>query len=350
LKTVFVIGIIILFIGTVIIPAFAQNIEKQLPASTSNWLYVGGSGPGNYSTIQDAINASSDGDTVFVFDRSSPYHGNIVVDRSIRVIGEDKNSTSIVGVAGSPDHSAVIISADKVFLSGFTIEKLAGLYAVWVIGNESNITDNIIDDFWYGVYIYPDLTEKDSNKNKIYHNIIKNCFIGVSVYRSSNSMISFNSINTCEMDNRYGGGISITNGDNTVISNNEIRFDGVGIWAEDSDNVLIFFNNITGNAIGISTSSANKLKIIQNNIYLNRERNIAFRDYINQNMSVDNNYWGMPRSHPKIIFGQLLIYLFTVHLDRWNPYIWIDWPIYLHLPKIYIDKNPAQAPYNIRGG
>ena len=56
------IGIILLFVGTCIIPAIAKNTEKPLSASRGNWLYVGGSGPGNYTRIQDAIDASNDGD------------------------------------------------------------------------------------------------------------------------------------------------------------------------------------------------------------------------------------------------------------------------------------------------
>ena len=64
------IGIILLFVGTCIIPAIAQDTEKSLPSSRGNWLYVGGSGPGNYTRIQDAIDNASDGDTVFVYSGS----------------------------------------------------------------------------------------------------------------------------------------------------------------------------------------------------------------------------------------------------------------------------------------
>ena len=47
------VGIILLFVGVGIIPLTAQDIEKSyLPTSISKWLYVGGSGSGNYSSIQ----------------------------------------------------------------------------------------------------------------------------------------------------------------------------------------------------------------------------------------------------------------------------------------------------------
>jgi len=45
--------------------------------SRGNWLYVGGSGPGNYTGIQQAIDNASAGDTVFVFNGTYVGHLNI---------------------------------------------------------------------------------------------------------------------------------------------------------------------------------------------------------------------------------------------------------------------------------
>ncbi len=59
------VGIILLFIGTAVIPSTAQNIEKS--TSRGNTLYVGGNGPGNYSIIQDAVDNASNGDMVYVY-------------------------------------------------------------------------------------------------------------------------------------------------------------------------------------------------------------------------------------------------------------------------------------------
>ena len=81
-------------------------------------LYVGGLGPDNYTKIQDAIVNASDDDTVFVFDDSSPYYENIMIDKSINLIGENKNTTII---DGSRKDDVVHINADSVKLSFFTI-------------------------------------------------------------------------------------------------------------------------------------------------------------------------------------------------------------------------------------
>ncbi len=70
MKKILAVGVILLFIGVAIAPTInfnpvkAHGIEKSQSISRGSWLYVGGSGPGNYTKIQDAINDSHEGDTV----------------------------------------------------------------------------------------------------------------------------------------------------------------------------------------------------------------------------------------------------------------------------------------------
>jgi len=78
------VGIILLFIGTNVIPSTAHIIEKpSLPASRDNWLYVGGSGPGNYTLIQDVIDNASDNNTVTITLKSGQYDMNTSTFRGI---------------------------------------------------------------------------------------------------------------------------------------------------------------------------------------------------------------------------------------------------------------------------
>ena len=96
MKRILAIGIILLFIGMNISSSTGLNLEqKSTTLLNGKTLYVGGSGPGNYTKIQEAIDDSSDGDTVFVYDDSSPYFENVVVDKSINLIGENRNTTEI---------------------------------------------------------------------------------------------------------------------------------------------------------------------------------------------------------------------------------------------------------------
>jgi len=65
------IGIILLFVGTIIVPAIAQDTKESLSASRGNWLYARGSGPGNYTKIQHAIDNASDGDLIGILHKNS---------------------------------------------------------------------------------------------------------------------------------------------------------------------------------------------------------------------------------------------------------------------------------------
>jgi parallel beta-helix repeat protein len=138
------VGIILLFVGTCIIPAIAQDNEKPLPTSRGNWLYVGGSGPGNYTRIQDAIDNASDGDTVFVYDDSSPYFENLIITHSIALLGEHRESTIIYG--GNITR-AIIIDAENVTISGFSVfQDLKLDNSIEVKHNFFSISDCIINN------------------------------------------------------------------------------------------------------------------------------------------------------------------------------------------------------------
>jgi len=89
------IAIILLLVVTFIIPANAQDIEKPLPASRSNWLYVGGSGPGNYSSIQAAIDNASAGDFIYIY--TGTYYESLNLRKSLTLQGQDANLTIIDG-------------------------------------------------------------------------------------------------------------------------------------------------------------------------------------------------------------------------------------------------------------
>ncbi|MHA2390098.1 MAG: hypothetical protein ACXACW_15360, partial [Candidatus Hodarchaeales archaeon] len=118
-----VLGIIFLFVlmnFTSISGIQINNYQIIKPFGRGDILYVGGSGPNNYTSIQDAIDDAVDGDTVFVYEDSSPYNEpDIIIDKSINLIGEDKYTTVIDG-GGSGD--VIFVSADWVNITRFTIQ------------------------------------------------------------------------------------------------------------------------------------------------------------------------------------------------------------------------------------
>ena len=101
-----------------------KYIEKPPPPSyNGKTLYVGGKGSGNYSLIQMAIFAASDGDTIFVYPGIyRQWFRTLQIDKSIRLLGEDPASTFIIGkkiiYQGTP---VIDVYTDAVTISGFTI-------------------------------------------------------------------------------------------------------------------------------------------------------------------------------------------------------------------------------------
>jgi parallel beta-helix repeat protein len=147
--------------------------KKSLPQNLNgNILYVGGNGPGNYTTIQNAVDAASDSDTIFVY--AGTYYGIITISKSVTLTGEDKNNTVIDGGSSG---NVVNVTADNVNITGFTVQnggsspRDAGieLYSV----QNCNITGNTINNnTWRGIYL------SYSSNNIITGNTISNSWYG----------------------------------------------------------------------------------------------------------------------------------------------------------------------------
>jgi parallel beta-helix repeat protein len=121
------------------------SIISDVEATT---LYVGGSGPENHSTINEATIAAIDGDTVFVY--NGTYFENLYINKAIKLIGEDKNITIIdgQGIGGS----VIRIRTDWLNISGFSIiNRTDGIYMD--ASSNVSISDCIIDVNRHGVHI-----------------------------------------------------------------------------------------------------------------------------------------------------------------------------------------------------
>jgi hypothetical protein len=183
------VGIILLFVATAIIPSFAKPVEKSSIVADGRILYVGGSGPGNYTRIQDAIDNASDGDTVFVYDDSSPYHeyDNVThVTRSIILQGESWETTIIqVGMFN--------IIANNVIVKDFTFQNIWGP----IITSSNNIIENCY------FYLSPSgiIIESSGGGNYIRNCSFFCCWTCVKIFGGTKTEISY-----CNFNNSGGGG------------------------------------------------------------------------------------------------------------------------------------------------
>ncbi len=104
--------------------------------SKGNWWYVGGSGPGNYSRIQDAIDNATNGDTVYVY--PGLYKEHIEINQSIRLQGADSDTTIIDGE--STNNDLITCVGTEVFISGFTLRNCSTSYSGVHINHTTNCT------------------------------------------------------------------------------------------------------------------------------------------------------------------------------------------------------------------
>jgi len=190
-KKIILIGIIILFLGTAVTPiTIGLNIEdSKHTISDGHYLYVGGSGTGNYTKIQDAINNASDGDTVFVY--NGIYYEDIHLNKSIDLIGEDRENTIIDGCR---EWYVVHILADNVTVKNFYITN-STIYGsnsgIKIHGERENITiyNNIIIDNFFGICVGDPYQYERVYCINIVNNLIVNNTYGIGLFEGQESKI-----------------------------------------------------------------------------------------------------------------------------------------------------------------
>jgi nitrous oxidase accessory protein len=340
-KRYLVIGIILSLVCMSINPSSAVNNVKESSTNVfdGNILYVGGTGEGNYTRIQDAINDANNGDTVFVYGDSSPYHENVVINKSINLIGENQDTTVIDGNADLIVVSLIEMAfVENAVVSGFTIQNAkmgigydtgvnninmhsfllnrdytpsADIYNNTVINNEIGIGagwwsegvflyNNKISNNKKGIllaYCYGDngiykntIVENDygicldnSPMNWIQENIISNKNDGITLYRSYLNEITWNIITN------NTNGINLSDSEGTRIRDNQIKYNYLGVYFLNSGYSNYIENNVvTENIDGICLENSS-WNYIQRNTLKNNQNAISLKSYSKQNKIKSND-------------------------------------------------------------
>ncbi len=312
-------------------------------------MYVGGSGPGNYTVIQDAVDNASAGDTVFVYrgvySHYFPgYQACVTITKRIRLLGEEKTATVI---NGSQWQRVVIIDADGVNISGFTIQNggtpgFGGHFGAGIDIERNQhivVTGNIITRNKLGVLI-----EANSSNVIISGNVFEGNYEGVETM-GLNYYIDIT--NNTIVNNTNG--LVLAPRTQTIL-NNTIADNAVGLMAFGGDaSSVVSMNQIQDNGVGMQLANT-RLTVAKNN-FINNTRQIDIRKgtillasplllIVRQHWR--NNYWSnWEKTTPKPILGKgdLDIPVFIGGGLHYFPLI--------YFPFVEFDWHPAPAPYTI---
>jgi len=202
-----------------------------LPKAIATTHYVGGAGPGNYTTIQAAVDGANPGDNVYVYDGT--YYENVVVSEPLSLFGEN---TSTTVVDGGESGVVILVTSDWVNITGLTARK--GGSGFYDAGLRLDEVENC----------------------HIAHNIFSESTSGILVYGYSHHIVIEN--NT--VLSNYRDGIALGASENVTLRNNTLKYNGIFIWGsqlehwnthsiDDTNTVsgraVYYWKNVTGGQI-----------------------------------------------------------------------------------------------------
>lgn len=125
--------------------------------------------PSDFSTIQEAINASPLGSMILV--TGGTYHEHLIVNKAVRLVGVDRTNTI---VDGDNNGTAITVAADNVLIDGFTIRNCSeepysfNHGSIHLLQCENcTISNNLVtQNVCHGIYL------EHSDNNTVLNNIV----------------------------------------------------------------------------------------------------------------------------------------------------------------------------------
>ncbi len=258
-------------------------VDDDYNSSTPGWQI------NRFDKIQDAIDATSNSDTVFV--SNGEYNEELIIEKTLTLEGESNAHTKI---KAAQKNDVITVEAENVTIKNFTIDgKGQFIHGINIKNDNCTIVNNIIINNSRSILgrngtliinnvIYDGISCSGS------FNIINNQILGIGsrnpycIWTNSceDSIIDSNYINNPEKDNQdfITWGLLISDCKGLEIKNNDIKNFSFGIYLSGCFRTIIENNNILDCGVGAWCSQS----------YFNIWH---------------QNYWGRSHLLPKPIFG-----------------------------------------------
>ncbi|WP_445475392.1 PGF-pre-PGF domain-containing protein [Methanococcoides methylutens] len=210
----------------------------------------------DYTSIQDAVDAAVDGDTILVY--PGKYVENVAIVnfgtfpyfvQNLTIKSQSGDPHDTIVQADNLNNPVFSVISSGVTINGFTV---IGGRGIDLLESDGELKNNIISDG--GIFV------DASHINVINNTMIS---IGISVYDVSEGILENNNVFSCSL-----GGITISNQAHGTLVNNTIYENDIGIVIDDFADGDIYNNTISGNEVGI-TIDGNSYGKIANNYFNN---------------------------------------------------------------------------------
>ena len=273
--------------------------------TTINVITVDDDGGANYTAIQPAIDAALPGDIVEV--AAGTYNENITITKRIELRGEDRNTTII---NGDGNGNVVYISADSVYIHGFTIKN--GNIGIYLdSSNYSYIANNRIVD--------------NTGKDGIPHRKRAKGRLGAGIYlcASNANQIVDNIVSNNKGGNGYGGcrrtnpggpgvGIYLRSATENVVVNNTISDNKGGNAGSFLPPDYADYGSAGGIGAGIYLSSSTN-NIFLNNTILNSVGGVGAVDGPGYGVYIDSESYNNILDRTNRVDGEPIIYFYQAN-------------------------------------
>jgi parallel beta-helix repeat protein len=238
-----------IFLAIVILGSCFAFVSVAQAAKPRTWI-VSQDGTGDFIAIQSALDAAQSRDTVYV--KAGVYNEHLTIAKTLNLKGENRETTIIDanGVCNEPSGSIVLVLANNVKISGFTLQHCrSGGNALWIDSyNNMIFSNNKITGCNEGVRVVR------SSGNVVSYNIVQDCYYntGIGFDWAFNNIIQGNTL----INNHYGSSGGYDNHDNTYLENTFISNDiGFGVTSRNSK---FYHNNFIDNDVNVLADGANK--------------------------------------------------------------------------------------------
>jgi parallel beta-helix repeat protein len=256
--------------------------------------------PDNYTTIQDAINVANAGDIVYV--RNGTYYENIVINKTISLVGERPEITIIDGSKSNATFDPAVYvygeNAKDVRICNFTIQG-SNAWGIYILFNATvSVEKNIITNNSGGI-----VADASGNNTFINNTIMNNKFEGILFFESSENTMVNNTIG----ENAYNFGILGSYFNHSIDASNFINgkpiyylknqsdlfinldnFSSIGYLAlVNCTNITVENLNLTKNINGLLLVESENLTI-RNDTFKNNSRGIDIINSLNNTLQRNN--------------------------------------------------------------